>query len=238
MRTADLDNRVPLLRLVGQSLLQPLEFGNQLLLDRLRDGDVDRRGEHVVGALPHVDVIVRMDRLVGLEPIAADQFNGSIGNHLVGVHIAGGARAGLKHVDGELVVELAGGHLAGGVEQCLDLLVLQWVLTRAGEFSEIAIGHCGGVFHLAQRVNERGGQRPAGDGKVVFGALGLRAVIGFGGDLNVPHRIALGTELAHCVSFIGSAALLGGAAKRSKPRPSRKNHNASADRDRGMRPPQ
>ena len=30
----------------------------------MADGDVDRRGEHVVGALPHVDVVVGMDRLV------------------------------------------------------------------------------------------------------------------------------------------------------------------------------
>jgi hypothetical protein len=35
-------------------------------------------------------------------------------DHLVGVHVRGGARAGLEHVDRELVVELAGGDAVGG----------------------------------------------------------------------------------------------------------------------------
>jgi hypothetical protein len=37
-----------------------------------------------------------------------------VGDDLVGVHVRGGARAGLEDVDGELVVKLTGGHLIGG----------------------------------------------------------------------------------------------------------------------------
>ena len=110
------------LRLVGQHVAQPLQRGNQVLLDRLRHGDVDGRGEHVVGALPHVDVVVGMDRLFGAKAVAAHQLDGPIGDHFVGVHVARRARAGLKHVDGKLVVELAVGHFAAGGQQGFDLL--------------------------------------------------------------------------------------------------------------------
>ena len=51
------------------------------------------------------------------EAVAARQLDGPVGDHLVGVHVAGGAGAGLKDVDGELVVELALGHLAAGGDE-------------------------------------------------------------------------------------------------------------------------
>ena len=47
---------------------------------------------------------------LGWAPVA-----GEVGEHLVGVHVRGGAGAGLEDVDRELVVVLAGGdRVAGG----------------------------------------------------------------------------------------------------------------------------
>ena len=56
------------------------------------------------------------------EAVAADQLDGPVGDHLVGVHVARGARAGLKDVDRKLIVELAVGDFAAGGQQRLDLL--------------------------------------------------------------------------------------------------------------------
>ena len=77
-------------------------------------GHVNRRGKDVVRALPHVHVVVRMDRLFAGEAVAAGKFDRPIGDHLVGVHVARRARAGLIDIDGKLVVETPVGHFAAG----------------------------------------------------------------------------------------------------------------------------
>ena len=65
VRAADLDDLVPLLRPSRPARrANRCSAGIRSLLDRQGDGHVDRRGENVVGALPHVDVVVGMDRLV------------------------------------------------------------------------------------------------------------------------------------------------------------------------------
>ena len=64
---------------------------------------MDRRGEHVVGGLAHVDVVV------GVHPVAREARD-----HLVGVRVRGGPRAGLEDVDRELRVVRAAGDLFGG----------------------------------------------------------------------------------------------------------------------------
>ena len=46
-------------------------------------------------------------------------------------------------------------------------------------------------------MNQPRRQRPARDRKIVFRALGLRAVIGLGRDADLAHRIALDAKLAH-----------------------------------------
>ena len=57
---------------------------------------------------------------------------GEVGDHLVGVHVRGGARAGLEDVDRELVVVLAlGDRLAGGGDPLGDVAVEQ---------AEVAVG--------------------------------------------------------------------------------------------------
>ena len=63
MRAADLQNVLPLPRLFGQHRGTIRQGGHQLLVDRHGHGHVDGRGKDVVGALAHVDVVVRMDRL-------------------------------------------------------------------------------------------------------------------------------------------------------------------------------
>ena len=60
--------------------------GSRRCVTRLRRGDVDRRGNDVVAGLPAIDVVVRMRA-------------GEPADHLVGVHVGGGAAAGLEDVD-------------------------------------------------------------------------------------------------------------------------------------------
>ena len=146
VRAADLEHLFPFLGLGRQGRAALVQGRNEPLPDRHGHRHVDRGGEHVVGALAHVHVVVGMDRLLGVEAVAAGQFDRPVGDHLVDVHVGRGARAGLINVQRELVVELAGGHLAGGGQQGLDLLVVQGILARAGEFAQVAVGAAAAHF--------------------------------------------------------------------------------------------
>ena len=121
VRAADLQHVLPRRRLLGQRPPALPQRRQQLVLNPQGNREVNRRGKDVVGALPHVDVIVGMDRLGGGEAIAPRQLNRPIGNHLVDVHVRRGAGAGLKDVDGELVVEAAVGDFSGGGDQGVNL---------------------------------------------------------------------------------------------------------------------
>ena len=137
----------------------------QLLADAQGHGDVDRRGKNVVGALPHVHVIVGVDGLSVGEAIAAAKFDGPIGDHLVDVHVGRGAGAGLKDIDGKLVVEAAVGHLAGGGDEGLDLRGRRGVLARTGQFAQIAIAR----WRLPILPGRGHGSVPAGSGRPEMG---------------------------------------------------------------------
>src|SRR5450759_1250718 len=70
-----------------------LQCRQQLVLGDVQSGQVNGGGEHVVGGLAHVDVVV------GVHAVACEARD-----DLVGVHVRGGARTGLEDVDRELAV--------------------------------------------------------------------------------------------------------------------------------------
>src|SRR5437867_735205 len=88
-----------LIRLAATPPSAPLvaERRKQLALDLEHRRDVERGGDHVVAALPEVDVVV------GVDP-SSQQLRGAARDHLVGVHVGAGAAPGLEHVDRELGV--------------------------------------------------------------------------------------------------------------------------------------
>ena len=98
---ARLDHVLEAAGLACQRAFERLQRRQQVVLRQLQRRQLDRRGEHVVGGLTHVDVVV------GVHPAA-----GQGGDDLVGVRVRGGARAGLEDVDRELAVVLPGGDLA------------------------------------------------------------------------------------------------------------------------------
>ena len=108
VRAAGLHHVRELARLGLEGGGQRVERGQQLSVVSRGRGQVHGRGEDVVGGLPHVHVVVGVHALAG-----------QVGDHLVGVHVGGGAGAGLEHVDGELVVVLAARHLVGGCGRAL-----------------------------------------------------------------------------------------------------------------------
>ena len=125
--------------------------------------------------------------LVGQEAIAAGQLDGPIGDHLVGVHVAGRAGAGLVDVDGKLGRRsvprpLRGRRPAGPRPGDRSAAVL----AAAGQLAQIAVGDGGGQFDQPQSVDQLRGQRLAGDGEILHGPLRLGAVVSLGGKRTSP----------------------------------------------------
>jgi hypothetical protein len=103
MRTARLHVAGELLAPGREGLAQGVERRKQVAGDLAERREVDSRREDVVRGLAHVDVVVWVSAVAG-----------EVRDHLVRVHVRRGSRAGLEHVDGELVVVLAGGDLVTG----------------------------------------------------------------------------------------------------------------------------
>ena len=163
---ADLDDVVECLRLLRERVAQRLERWHQTLLHRGDCGNVHGGGEHVVRRLPAVDVIVRVDQ--ALHPaLAAEQFRGAVGEHLVDVHVGLRAGAGLPHDQREFGVVLAGDHF---VRRLCDRLA-----GLAVDLVQFDIDQRAGALDPRERADELHRHALAGNAEVLQAALRLRA---------------------------------------------------------------
>ena len=86
MGAADFHNRGKPLLLFGKHIAQAPHGRQQAIVKHLHGSNVHRRGEGVVGGLSPIDIIIGMDRHLGAHD-ATGQFNGPVGDNLVGVHV-------------------------------------------------------------------------------------------------------------------------------------------------------
>src|SRR3954454_1529184 len=124
MRTSDLDDVTERVALARERRAQRLHRRQHLIVQRLSGGDVHRGREHVVGRLPHVDIVVRMDEALGAA-LAAEELGGTIGEHLIDVHVALRAGAGLPHHQWKFAVVLGGEHLVGRAPDGFGLALIE-----------------------------------------------------------------------------------------------------------------
>ena len=126
-----------------------------------------------------------------------DQLDRPVGDHLVGVHVARGAGAGLKDVDRETGRRTcrrpprgrrpAGRRPAGRSSG---------LLPRAGQLAQVAVDAGGGPLDQAQGVDQLGGSGQPEMGKFST-ARCVCAVVGLGGHADLAHRVAFDAEFAH-----------------------------------------
>ncbi len=105
-------------------------------------GEADGGGDGVVGRLPHVDVVVGVDRLVGAF-FTAQRHVGEVGDDFVAVHVVAGAGAGLKAVDDKLVEVRAADDFFAGGDDGVALVLAQP--------ARLAVGARGGQFDANMR---------------------------------------------------------------------------------------
>ena len=157
--------------------------GREEALDHLLGGrDVHRGRKSVVRRLRHVDVVVRVDRVLGADD-PAGQLDRPVGDHLVGVHVGLGAAPRLPDSQRELSVERALGDLVGGLDDEVGAPVV--------ELAEVSVDGGRGALQDPERPDEGLGHRLGADVEVVQGALGLRAPVVVSGDFDLPHAVAL-----------------------------------------------
>ena len=88
--------------------MEVLQRGEEFLYNGKIGADMDGRGNDIVAALPHIDVIVWVN--------AASKGTGRQGSdHFIGVHVCTGAGAGLENVEREMGVVGAVGDIGAGV---------------------------------------------------------------------------------------------------------------------------
>ena len=166
-------------------------------------GHVDRRGDHVVGGLAAVDVIVGVHGLFGPQR-RAQQLVGPVGDHLVGVHVPRGAAAGLKDVDRKVLVPAPLLHLSG---RLCDGLGQLW-----GEGAQLGVDLGRGALDRAQRPDQGRRNALVRDAKILHSALCLRAPVGPGGKDHLAHGVRFCAKsfclFTHGFSLVSVLAIL------------------------------
>ena len=180
---------------LGFALEGAAQVGHRI--DQAEDADVgrqlQRRRIDVVGRLAHVHVLVRVQVLV-FAALVTEQFEGAVGDHLVGVHVRRGAGAALDDVHDEFIVILAGDDLVARGGDRRRLLGI--------EQAQLLVGERGGLLDLGQgadqvRVNR---DRDAGDVEILFRAQGMHAVVGGGRNVLVTEQVMFITVGRHVFS--------------------------------------
>ena len=180
MSAPDLDDVAVGLGLFGETGMQPTQLRHGLPGNLRHEGDMHHRWEGVVRGLSHVAVIVGMHRRLAAASSRQDLV-GSAGDHLVGVHVALGAGAGLPDHQRELVGQAAFDHL---FRRLADRLADLFRQTAHGKIDP----------RRRQLLNAQGrddgrGHGLAADLEVLDGALGLRPPIGLGRHLDLAHGV-------------------------------------------------
>ncbi|MCY1429728.1 hypothetical protein D9M71_456580 [compost metagenome] len=159
-----------------------IQCRQQTLLQLQRGADVDGRGNDVVAALPAVDLVVGVDR-------ATQATAGEGRHHLVGVHVRAGARAGLEHIDREVLQAVLGQQfLAGGDDGAADFRI---------DLFQRDVGPGGSRLGQQQGADERQRHALAADREVVHRTLGLRPIQRGGGHRQFTHAVAFDTAVSH-----------------------------------------
>ncbi len=185
---ADLDDVLPGFGLVIEGVAKLLQGRQEAVVNFFRARNVHRRGEGVVGRLAHIAVVVRVDRGFRAH-LAAQHFDGAIGDDFVGVHVGLGAGAGLPDDEGEVIVELALDHLLGGGDDGLAEIGVH--------FAERHVGLGGGPFDDPEGAHDGGGLGFPADFEIAEGALGLGAPIPGGVDLDRAKGVGFGARCRH-----------------------------------------
>ena len=187
MGAANLHDIFKFLRLGCDRIAHRLDRRNQRVLHPLRRSNVHCRWKGVVRRLRHVDVIVRMYRLLRSH-FAARNLNRTIRDDLVHVHVGLRAAAGLPNAQRKLVIQLTGNDFVGSFDDELGLV--------GREFAQVLIHQRAGLLERAKGANQLRRHGVAPNIEMQQRAFGLRPPVNMRRDLNLPHAVGFGAGLS------------------------------------------
>src|SRR5262249_51710089 len=114
---------------------------------------------------------------------AAEKLIGAVGDHLIEVHVALRARAGLPHHQWKMIVELAVDHLTCRARNGAGAARI--------EQAEFVVGFSRGKLDDAKRMHDLDRHAVRADAEIPPGTLGLRAPIAVGGPLDRAKTVGL-----------------------------------------------
>jgi hypothetical protein len=179
---AGLDDAIELIALGQQTSGKSLERREQRCQAR-ENREAHRGRDHVVGALRHVDVIVRVHGRIGA-PCSAEQLVGPVCEYLVTVHVVAGTRARLIHVHDELIAVPAAENFIGRVDDGVGEPRL--------ESSALLVGQGRGALDPDDGIHEHRKRTEPRDREILRGTERLDAVQGVGGNRSFAQGIAFG----------------------------------------------
>ena len=182
----DLHDVVELSTLGVESICEGSQLGEQALIDLENGCDVHDRWESVIAGLRAVHMVVRVHHLGA--KLATQNLDCAIRDNFVAVHVGLSAGAGLPNHEGEVVVELAGNHLVGGLNDCIGDALLK---------AKVQVGLCCTLFEETKSSNNGKGHALAlaTNLEVLERALCLSAPITVSRDLKWSESVRLLSEL-------------------------------------------
>src|SRR5262249_17642338 len=178
-----------------ERLRELIQVANELA-EQPQAGDAHRRRHRVVGGLRLIDVIVRIDARI-IAASGSEQFQSAVGQHFVDVHVVRRARAGLKSVELELIVEAPGDPFAGGRRMGFA--------APPCEPAGLDVGVGGGLLDFGEGHGQRRIYSQSADPEIVERAFGLDAVKRIGGHTRFAQRITFHAEMLFGSVHIKSA---------------------------------
>src|ERR1035437_3866927 len=193
MRSADLDDVVPLICFVLNRRGQGFYSGQKIFLNCKRTTDVHRRWKSVIRRLRHVDVVVRMDRSLASQ-FSTRPLNCAVSDHFVDVHVCLCSRSGLPYEETELAIQVTRYHFVGGSGDSICPPQL--------EESGRCIHMRRGLLHISISVKYLLWQTVIADGKVDERTLGLRSPVVICRNVDIAHRVRFLTHPS-CINTDG-----------------------------------
>mmetsp|Transcript_93860 Transcript_93860/g.223221 ORF Transcript_93860/g.223221 Transcript_93860/m.223221 type:complete len:233 (-) Transcript_93860:65-763(-) len=191
---AHLHNMIELSALGPKSVPQLLDGLDQRRVHQ-DQRNLRRRGVGVIGGLTLVHVVIGVAELV-LALLLPEVLERAVRDHLVGVHVRGGASATLDHVHQEVPAHLCAPVLAQVGALGVDELVagvangLGFLLRQV---PQLVVRHGARLLHLRQGYDElrEVPQQDPRDVVVLHRAEGLHPVVGLDGHLALAQQILL-----------------------------------------------